>query len=52
LRLTGRTWWGAEDYIKEDEMDGLCSMHGRNEKCMQNFSLETSMEEITWVTQK
>jgi hypothetical protein len=27
-------------------MDGTCNMHGRNEKCIQNFSLNTSREDI------
>jgi hypothetical protein len=25
------------DQVKEDEMGGACSMHGRCEKCIQNF---------------
>jgi hypothetical protein len=25
------------DEIKEDDIDGACNMHGRYEKCIQNF---------------
>jgi hypothetical protein len=28
------------DKIKEDEMDGACNMHGREEKCIQYIMLE------------
>jgi hypothetical protein len=31
-------------------MDGMCSMHGRDEKCVKNFGHKTSMEETTWKT--
>jgi hypothetical protein len=27
--------------MKKDEMAGACSMRGRNEKCVQNFSRKT-----------
>jgi len=36
-----------DDQIKEDEMDRACSMRGRDEKCIQNFSQETLREQPT-----
>jgi hypothetical protein len=30
-----------DDQIKEDEMSGACSMHGKNQKCLQNFGQNT-----------
>jgi len=31
-------------------MGGVCSMHGRDEKCIQNFSQKTYREATTWKT--
>jgi hypothetical protein len=36
--------------IKEDEMGGTCSTHGRDEKYILYFGWETSRKEITWKT--
>ena len=38
------------DQISEDEMDSSCRMHERNEKCVQNFSRKTGMEDICLCT--
>jgi hypothetical protein len=38
------------DQSKEDEVGGTCSMNGRDEKYIQNFSWNTSSEETTWRT--
>jgi len=34
--------------MKETERGDTCSMHGRNEKCTQNFSREIRMGRNTW----
>jgi hypothetical protein len=31
-------------------MGGACSMHGRDEKCVQNFYQKTRKEETMWKT--
>jgi len=36
--------------IKEDEMGSACSMHGRGDKCMQNFSHKNQMAKMTLET--
>jgi len=33
--------------IKEDEMSVACSMHGRDEKCIQNFDQKTRKKETS-----
>jgi hypothetical protein len=33
--------------VKEDEMGGACSSHGRDEKCIQHFGRKTWREETT-----
>lgn len=38
------------DQISEDEMDSSCRMHERNEKCVQNFSHKTGMEDTCLCT--
>jgi hypothetical protein len=35
--------------IEEDETVGMCGTHRGNEKCIQNFSLET-WEETNWTS--
>jgi hypothetical protein len=32
--------------LKEDEMGGACSTHGRDEKCIQHFGTETWREDL------
>jgi len=34
--------------VKQDEIGGTCSKHGRNEKCIQNFGQRTWREDTTW----
>jgi len=34
----------------EEEMGGVCSMYGGNEKWIKNIGSKTSMEENTWKT--
>jgi len=36
--------------IKEDEMSGSWSTHGRDDKCIQYFGWKTWGEETTWKT--
>jgi hypothetical protein len=38
------------DHVKEDEIDGTCTTHGSDEKCMQKFGWKTWREETTWKT--
>jgi len=39
------------DQIKENKMDGICSVHGRDEACTQTFfKSENTNEETTWGT--
>jgi len=33
------------DQVEDNEMDGACSAHGRDEKCAQNFGRKTQKEE-------
>jgi hypothetical protein len=39
MTYTPRYYYG--DSIEEDEMDGACSVHGKDEKCLQYFSSKT-----------
>jgi hypothetical protein len=32
--------------IKDDEMDDTCNMHGRDEKCIQNFGQKNLVDNI------
>jgi len=34
--------------MKQDEMGGACSAHGRYEKCVQYLGWKTWRKEITW----
>jgi hypothetical protein len=34
--------------IKKNEMGGVCSTYGREERCMKGFRGETWRKEITW----
>jgi len=36
--------------VKEDEMGGVCSTHGRDKKCMQDFGQKTRREETNQKT--
>jgi hypothetical protein len=36
--------------MKEDKVGKACSMHRRDEKCIQNFNQETRREETNWKT--
>jgi hypothetical protein len=37
--------------MTEDGVGTTCSMHKKNNKCMQNFGLEVSRQDATWKTQ-
>ena len=39
------------DKIEKNEMGGVCSTYGREERCKQDFGGETSGRETTWKTQ-
>jgi hypothetical protein len=38
------------DEVKEDKIGRACSMHDKDEKCIQNFGWETLREETAWKT--
>jgi len=40
----------VSDQIKEDEMRGTCSKHGRDEKYVQNLGLKTCRQETSLKT--
>jgi hypothetical protein len=35
------------DQVKEDELGRACTMHGREDECLQGFGCKTRMEETT-----
>jgi hypothetical protein len=41
------TKYNQGDQIKENEMDGACSTHARDDKCLQSFSRIAWREETT-----
>jgi hypothetical protein len=44
------TIYYSGDQVKEDEMSGVCSMCGTEDKCIQGCCEETCRNEVTWKT--
>jgi hypothetical protein len=36
------------DQVKEDKMDGVCTMHEKEEKCVEDFGGDTCKKEASW----
>jgi len=39
-----------DDQVKKDELCGICNTHGRDQKCVQNFSQKTSEEQTRGIS--
>jgi hypothetical protein len=48
--VTGKYYY-YHHQIKQDDIGGVCIMHGREEKCMQNFGRATGREQATFNTE-